>query len=133
MSKRFLAIYDDKNNTYLNNCFSTNNLEMIKKFDTLNIECSIVEINKELFKFLQEKSKTDSSEWISPDGFQPMNYKIPYINLEYNQEKLKERDIRWKEIQEEYEELRGLPNDDTLRFQPWVPISKEVHTNYRLN
>lgn len=46
MSKRFLAIYDDKNNTYLNNCFSTNNLEMIKKFDTLNIECSIVEINK---------------------------------------------------------------------------------------
>ena len=30
MSKRFLAIYDDKNNTYLNNCFSTNNLEMIK-------------------------------------------------------------------------------------------------------
>ena len=51
MSKRFLAIYDDKNNTYLNNCFSTNNLEMIKKFDTLNIECSIVEINKELFKF----------------------------------------------------------------------------------
>lgn len=78
MSKRFLAIYDEKDNTYLNNCFSTNNLEMIKKFDTLNIECSIVEINKELFEFLQEKSKTDQSEWISPDGFTPTNYKIPY-------------------------------------------------------
>lgn len=49
MSKRFLAIYDDKNNTYLNNCFSTNNLEMIKKFDTLNIECSIVEIYTNIF------------------------------------------------------------------------------------
>lgn len=133
MSKRFLAIYNDKNNTYLNNCFSTNNLEMIKKFDTLNIECSIVEINKELFDFLQEKSKTDASEWISPDGFQPTNYKIPYINLEYNQEKLKERDICWKEIQEEYEEFKDHPNDDILRFQPWVPISKEVHTNYRFN
>jgi len=30
MSNRFLAIYDEKDNTYLNNCFSTNNLEMIK-------------------------------------------------------------------------------------------------------
>lgn len=133
MSKRFLAIYDEKDNTYLNNCFSTNNLEMIKKFDTLNIECSIVEINKELFEFLQEKSKTDQSEWISPDGFTPTNYKIPYLNLGLNQEKLKERDIIWKEIQEENEELRGIENDDNLRFQPWVPISKEIHTNFRFN
>lgn len=29
--------------------------------------------------------------------------KIPYINLEYNQEKLDERDKNWKEIQEELE------------------------------
>ena len=32
--------------------------------------------------------------------------KVPYINLKYNQEKLKERDIRWKEIQEEHEECK---------------------------
>ena len=59
--------------------------------------------------------------------------KIPYINLEYNQEKLEERDMRWKEIQEEYEEFRGRPNDDTLYFQPWIPISKETHTHFEFN
>lgn len=58
-------------------------------------------------------------------------YKIPYINLEYNQEKLKERDIRWAEIKKERPDLKKVPNDDTLRFQPWVPISKEAHTNFR--
>lgn len=130
MSKRFLAIYDDKNNTYLNKQFS-DITEIRKEIDKLDIECSIVEVNKELFKFLQEKSKTDQSEWISPDGFTPTNYKIPYLNLELNQDKLKERDIIWKAIQEENKELRGIENDDSLRFQPWIPISKEVHTNYR--
>ncbi len=49
-------------------------------------------------------------------------HKIPYINLEYNQDKLIERDIHWKEIQEEFEEFRNRPNDDTLYFQSWVPI-----------
>lgn len=58
-------------------------------------------------------------------------YKIPYVNLEYNQEKLEERDIRWKEIQDEQPHLKIIPNDDNLRFQPWVPISKETHTNFR--
>lgn len=58
---------------------------------------------------------------------------IPYINLEYNQEKLDERDKNWKEIQEEFEEFRGRPNDDTLYFQPWVPISKEIHTHFEFN
>ena len=58
-------------------------------------------------------------------------YKIPYINLDYNQKKLDERDIRWKELQEEYEEFKNLPNDDSLRFQTWVPISKETHTNFK--
>lgn len=61
------------------------------------------------------------------------SYKIPYVNLEYNQEKLKERDIRWKEIQDEQPQLKNVPNDDTLRFQPWVPISKETHTNFAFN
>jgi hypothetical protein len=61
------------------------------------------------------------------------NYKIPYINLEYDQEKLNERDIRWKKIQEEYEEFKNIPIDDTLRLQPWVPISKEIHTNFEFN
>lgn len=61
------------------------------------------------------------------------SYKIPYVNLEYNQEKLKERDIRWQEIQEEFEEFRGRPNDDTLYFQPWVPISNEIHTHFEFN
>lgn len=60
-------------------------------------------------------------------------YKIPYVNLEYNQEKLKERDLRWKEIQDEQPHLKNVPNDDTLRFQPWVPISKETHTNFAFN
>lgn len=60
-------------------------------------------------------------------------YKIPYINLEYDQEKLNERDIRWKKIQEEYEEFKNIPIDDTLRLQPWVPISKEIHTNFEFN
>lgn len=60
-------------------------------------------------------------------------YKIPYINLELNQEKLKERDIRWKELQEEYEEFKNLPNDDSLRFQPWEPISEEKHTHFEFN
>lgn len=60
-------------------------------------------------------------------------YKIPYINLEYNQDKLIERDIHWKEIQEEYEEFRGRPNDDTLYFQSWIPISKEIHTHFEFN
>ena len=58
-------------------------------------------------------------------------YKIPYINLEYNQQKLDERELRWKEIQEEYEKFRKIPNDDDLRFQPWIPISKETHTNFK--
>ena len=58
-------------------------------------------------------------------------YKIPYINLEYNQEKLKERDIRWNEIKKERPDLKKIPNDDKLRFQPWTPISKETHTNFR--
>lgn len=58
-------------------------------------------------------------------------YKIPYVNLEYNQEQLEERDIRWKEIQDEQPHLKIIPNDDNLRFQPWVPISKETHTNFR--
>lgn len=61
------------------------------------------------------------------------SYKIPYVNLEYNKEKLKERDIRWKEIQDEQPQLKNVPNDDTLRFQPWVPISKETHTNFAFN
>ena len=56
--------------------------------------------------------------------------KIPYINLEYNQDKLIERDIHWKEIQEEFEEFRNRPNDDTLYFQSWIPISKEIHTHF---
>lgn len=60
-------------------------------------------------------------------------YKIPYINLEYNQEKLNERDIHWKKIQEEYEEFKDYPIDDALRFQPWTPISKEIHTNFEFN
>ena len=132
MSKRYLAIYNEKNNTYLNKFFS-NISEIRKEIDKLDIECSISEINKDLFEFLKDKSKTDQSQWISPDGFQPINYKIPYINLEYNQEKLKERDIRWKKIQEEMEEFRGHPNDDSLRFQPWVSISKEFHKTYRFN
>lgn len=58
-------------------------------------------------------------------------YKIPYINLDYNQDKLKERDIRWNEIKKERPDLKKLPNDDSLRFQPWVPISKKTHTNFR--
>jgi hypothetical protein len=132
MSKRYLAIYNEKNNTYLNKLFS-NISEIRKEIDKLDIECSISEINKDLFEFLKDKSKTDQSQWISPDGFQPINYKIPYINLEYNKEKLEERDIRWKEIQEEMEEFRGRPNDDSLRFQPWVPISKKIHKNYFFN
>ena len=60
-------------------------------------------------------------------------YKIPYINLEYDQEKLNERDIRWKKIQDEYEECKNIPINDTLRFQPWTPISKEIHTNFEFN
>lgn len=132
MSKRYLAIYNEKNNTYLNKLFS-NISEIRKEIDKLDIECSISEINKDLFEFLKDKSKTDQSQWISPDGFQPINYKIPYINLEYNKEKLEERDIRWKKIQEEMEEFRGHPNDDSLRFQPWVPISKKIHKNYFFN
>lgn len=60
-------------------------------------------------------------------------YKIPYINLEYDQEKLNERDIHWKKIQEEYEEFKDYTIDDTLSFQPWVPISKEIHTNFEFN
>ena len=60
-------------------------------------------------------------------------YKIPYVNLEYNQEKLEERDIRWKEIQDELEEFRSRPNEDTLYFQSWIPISKEIHTHFEFN
>lgn len=60
-------------------------------------------------------------------------YKIPYVNLEYIQEKLEERDIRWKEIQEESPHLKNVPNDDALRFQPWVPITQETHTNFVFN
>lgn len=60
-------------------------------------------------------------------------YKIPYINLEYDQEELNERDIRWKKIQDEYEECKNIPINDTLRFQPWTPISKEIHTNFEFN
>ena len=60
-------------------------------------------------------------------------YKIPYVNLEYNQDKLIERDIHWKKIQEEFEEFRNRPNDDTLYFQSWVPISKEIHTHFEFN
>ena len=60
-------------------------------------------------------------------------YEIPYINLEYDQEKIKERKIRWKKIQDEYEECENIPIDDTLRFQHWVPISKEIHTNFKFN
>ena len=59
--------------------------------------------------------------------------KVPYINLEYNQDKLIERDIHWKEIQEEFEEFRNRPNDDTLYFQSWIPISKEIHTHFEFN
>lgn len=76
MSKRYLAIYNEKNNTYLNKFFS-NISEIRKEIDKLDIECSISEINKDLFEFLKDKSKTDQSQWISPDGFQPINYKIP--------------------------------------------------------
>lgn len=63
----------------------------------------------------------------------PKTYNIPYVNLEYNQEKLKERDMRWKEIQDEQPHLKNVPNDDKLRFQPWVPISKETHTKFSFN
>lgn len=59
--------------------------------------------------------------------------KVPYINLEYDQEKLEERDIRWKKIQEEYEEFKGIPIDDNLRFQSWIPISKETHKHFEFN
>lgn len=59
--------------------------------------------------------------------------KVPYINLEYNQEKLDERDKNWKEIQEELEEFRSRPNEDTLYFQSWIPISKEIHTHFEFN
>lgn len=62
-----------------------------------------------------------------------MQSKIPYINLEYDQEKLSERDIRWKKIQEEYEKCKGIPIDDNLRFQPWIPISKETHAHFEFN
>ena len=60
-------------------------------------------------------------------------YQIPYINLKYDQEKIEERKIRWKKIQDEYKECENIPIDDTLRFQPWVPISKEIHTNFEFN
>ena len=62
-----------------------------------------------------------------------MQSKIPYINLDYDQEKLSDRDIRWKKIQEEYEECKGIPIDDNLRFQPWIPISKETHAHFEFN
>lgn len=133
MSKRIFAIYDSKNNQYKNNCFSTDIKIVRKEFDNLGKYGIIVEINKELFEFLQRKSKSDNSEWISPEGFKPSDIKIPYINLELNNDKLKEREIQWKEIQKEYEEFRDHPNNDTLRFQPWTPISKEIHTNYHFN
>lgn len=54
---------------------------------------------------------------------------IPYINLEYNPEKLKERAAHWKEIKEAYEEFKDYPDDDPLHFQPWTPISKKTHTH----
>lgn len=60
-------------------------------------------------------------------------YKISYINLEYNQEKLDERDIRRKKFQKKYDDCDDLTNNDTLRLQPWIPISKETHTHFEFN
>lgn len=59
------------------------------------------------------------------------NSTIPYINLKYNPEKLKERAIQWKEIKETYEEFKDYPDDDPLHFQPWTPISKKTHTHFQ--
>ena len=60
-------------------------------------------------------------------------YKIPYINLEYDQEKLNERQLRWKKLQKDIEEIKNISLNDTLRLQPWVPISKETHTHFEFN
>lgn len=60
-------------------------------------------------------------------------YKITYINLEYDQEKLKERELRWKKLQKDIEEIKNISLNETLRLQPWVPISKKTHTNFKFD
>lgn len=94
----------------------------------------VVEISKQLFDYLQEVLATKPfSITVTGKGYQPSLPTIPYTDLNYSQEKLALRELRWKEMQREDSRLLGMKNDDSLRFQPWQPILKKTHSQIVYN
>lgn len=126
--EHFYAIYNTNKKLYLSHGQSTNYSFLKEKVKDTNNDIQVVTISKELYDFLVSQSNGDT--WIDIAEYQPTPITIPYTNLVYDHEKLKNRARVWKKIQEEDPEFKDVPNHDALKFQPWTLISRETHTHF---
>ena len=126
--EHFYAIYDTNKKLYLSHGQSTNYSLLREKVKDTNNDIQVVTISKGLYDFLVSQSNGDT--WIDIAEYQPTPVIIPYTNLMYDQEKLKNRTLVWKKIQEEDPDFKDVPNHDAFKFQPWTLISKETHTHF---
>lgn len=92
--EHFYAIYDTNKKLYLSHGQSTNYSLLREKVKDTNNDIQVVTISKGLYDFLVSQSNGDT--WIDIAEYQPTPVIIPYTNLMYDQEKLKNRTRVWK-------------------------------------
>ena len=123
METEYYASFDTSAKKYLTNQISTDYTEL--KHDEV---VQIVEISKELFDFI--KSQADSSDqYVDLSNYNPTIPKLPFINLEINDEKLKRSNEQWEEMKKEDPEIFKGEDRSNLMFQPWKLINNENYSN----
>ena len=127
-NEHFYTIYDTHKKRYLSNGQSTDYSFLREQVKDTPNNIQVVTISKGLYEFLVSKSNGDT--WIDLKGYHPTPIILPYTNLKYDQEKLKNRASVWKKIQEKDPEFKDVPDHDALKFQQWTVISKETHTHF---